>query len=185
MSLITVLLMTCLSLLFFTAYNFFCVGKFGVQTSLSKTAYKLDEIKPHLCIWFSLTLGLMGATLLPAWLVLSEGLTFQFLTFLSVVGIFFVAATPHFLEKQEGTVHRIGAFLAAGAGLAWCFVYSPIWWVVFIYLGVCVGLALLTKSIKCVEYWLEMIAFYTIYTCVIHLTFNQSMLEYICNNTLL
>lgn len=157
-----------LSFLIFTSYNFFALGKFGVPSSLSMTAYKFASINQNLKFLFTATLFLMGFTLLPAWLEISEGTTYQFMSFLACASILFVGATPNFLDKGIHAIHSVAAYSSAVFGLTWMFIYSPFWWVFIPILLLVVTLAILTKTIKSgLEYWLEMIAFYSIYVSLI------------------
>ena len=157
-----------LSLTIFTAYNFFALGKFGVSSSLSMTAYKFAEINTNLRYLFTITLFLMGFSLMPAWLEISEGTTYQFLSFLTCASILFVGATPNFLDKGVHIIHSVAAYSSAVFGLTWMFIYSPFSWIIIPIAAIVILMSILTKTIKTsYEYWLEMIAFYSIYFSLI------------------
>lgn len=132
------------------------------------TAYKFAEINKNLMYLFTATLFLMGFSLMPAWLEISEGTTYQFLSFLTCASILFVGATPNFLDKGVHIIHSVAAYSSAVFGLTWMFTYSPFSWIIIPIAAIVILMSILTKTIKTsFEYWLEMIAFYSIYFSLI------------------
>lgn len=64
--------------------------------------------------------------LLPAWLEISEGSTFQFLTFLAPVSLAFVAAAPNYKSRSEGKIHFISALITLIISLCWAFLIAKL-----------------------------------------------------------
>ena len=79
----------------------------GIPDSISATAYAIKYKK-------TFTAAMMGVSglILPELLTDSSDNT-KFLAFLSVVGLMMVGLTPDYRTKTQGTLHYIGAFLAA------------------------------------------------------------------------
>lgn len=79
----------------------------GIPDSISATAYAIKHKK-------TFTAAMMGvsALMLPELLDDSSDNT-QCLSFLSIIGLMMVGLTPDYRTKEQGTIHYIGAFLAA------------------------------------------------------------------------
>ena len=160
----------------FVVYNSVAIGLFGIPTSLSDTYYLYEKKRTGLGWLFTIFMWLMGFTMTPAWIVISEKVGvwmsyFTFLAFIAAACILFVGAAPKFREKYsiEVDVHMIGAKICAAAALAWCFVVCwKIWYVPLIALLVPVIVATATKSWKeKYTYWLEMMAFDATFATII------------------
>jgi hypothetical protein len=152
------------SFIVFVAYTVATIVLFGILPSLSASYYKWEE--KYKCGWlFSATMFTMAVTLLPAWLTLSEGSTFQFLSFLCPASLIFVGAAPKFeTERLEKWLHPIAAIICAVCAILWLLFVGHLWWVVLISLIVFLAIALLTKTlIKSAVFWFEMIAFVATY----------------------
>lgn len=152
----------------YVAYNAICLALFGIPESLSNTYYLWKE-KNGKGYLFCLMMYAVVAFMMPAWLTLSEGSTFQFLAFLAPMSIAFVGTAPKFKDdKQEGNVHSISAVIAAACSLAWVALVTPFWWMILIWFGIIAMYSILTSSYKtCLVYWLEQVAFGATFTAAI------------------
>lgn len=152
----------------YVAYNAICLVLFGIPESLSNTYYLWKE-KNGKGYLFCLMMYAVVAFMMPAWLTLSEGSTFQFLAFLAPAAIAFVGTAPRFKnDKLEGNVHSISAVIAAACSLLWVALVTPYWCVILIWLYIVASLLLFTSSYKtCLVYWLEQVAFLSTFTAAI------------------
>lgn len=144
----------------YAAYNAISLANFGVPQSLSMTYY-LWKNKVNAGFVFPIMMYLVVAFMMPAWISLSEGSSFQFLAFLAPVAIAFVGTAPAFLDdKMECRVHTVAAIVAAVCSLAWICLVTP-YWITVPVITVLVGeRAWFTKSLRIsYTYWLESIAF--------------------------
>lgn len=166
------MILTIISLLIFVVY-LACVLKYigHVPQSLSETYYLIggkpfNRLRASLFTFMMWTVAFM---LLPAMLNVTPG-NMQFLAFLALTGICFVGAAPEFYEEFQGRIHTASAVIAAVFGLAWAmFAGNGLGWVALVLslFGAMAG-AISTKSIKsCRIFWLEMIAFATVYLTMI------------------
>ena len=152
----------------FVAYNAVSLANFGIPKSLSMTYY-LWKNKCNRGWLFCLMMYLVVALMMPAWITMSEGSNFQFLSFLAPAGILFVGSAPAFLSSDlENIVHQVSAYLAAAFSLLWIILVTPYWWIILVWVGIIAALAFFTKSVKTSYiYWLEMIAFGATFTSTI------------------
>ena len=152
----------------FVAYNAVSLANFGIPHSLSMTYYLWKE-KCNRGWLFCLMMYLVVALMMPAWITLSEGSTYQFLSFLAPTAIAFVGAAPMFRDDElESRVHSGAAIVAAICSLAWVILVTPYWFSIPIFAFVFVIKAWYTKSIKTAyTYWLEMVAFGSTFTAAI------------------
>lgn len=152
----------------FVAYNAVSLANFGIPHSLSMTYYLWKE-KCNRGWLFCLMMYLVVALMMPAWITLSEGSTYQFLSFLAPTAIAFVGAAPMFRDDElESKVHTGAAIVAAICSLAWVALVTPYWFSIPIFAFVFVIKAWYTKSIKTANtYWLEMVAFGSTFTAAI------------------
>ena len=144
----------------FVVYNVICLELFGVPHSLSMTYYLWKETNGKGWI-FSLMMYVVVALMMPAWIVMSEGSDYQFLSFLAPTAIAFVGAAPAFMgSRLENRVHSVSAIFAAGCSLAWVVLVTPYWYSILIWFAVAALRCAMTKSLKTSTiYWLEYIAF--------------------------
>lgn len=153
------------SFIVFVAYTLATIIVFGILPSLSASYYKWEE--KHKCGWlFSATMFTMAVTLLPAWLTLSEGSTFQFLSFICPASLIFVGAAPKFENDSiiEKWLHPIAAIICAVCAICWLLFVGHLWWLMLICFVVFLAIALLTKTlIKSAVFWFEMVAFIATY----------------------
>ena len=124
-----------------------------------------NEQKKGLGNLFCVSVFLMAGLLMPAWLELSNGSMFQFLSFLTCASLMFVASAPKFKSTTiESTIHTVSAICAAVFGMLWTIFIVKCWWVVLLVGLLILGYSLQSKTLKkCYVYWLETIAFLSIY----------------------
>ena len=152
----------------FVAYNAVAITFFGIPKSLSMTYY-LWKNKCNKGWLFCLMMYAVVALMMPAWITLSEGSDFQFLSFLAPTAIAFVGTAPMFRDDElESKVHTGAAVVAAICSLAWVILVTPYWWVILIWLGYLALFSILTSSYKTAyTYWLEMVAFGSTFSATI------------------
>jgi hypothetical protein len=152
----------------FVAYNAVSLALFGIPKSLSMTYYLYKE-KYNKGFLFPTMMYLVVAFMMPAWITMSEGSNFQFLSFLAPAGILFVGSAPAFLSSDlENMVHQVSAYLAAAFSLLWIVLVTPYWWIILVWVGIITAFAFFTKSVKTSYiYWLEMVAFGSTFTSTI------------------
>lgn len=119
-----------LNFIIFIGYNAYIIKKFGIPESLSITTYLMGKY-----YWiFPLICGFFTFTVLPIWLM-QYPTTWDFLKFLSCVGILFVGATPFFKKEFDGKIHYTAAILSAVCFITWMIICGFYWWL-------CIGGAL-------------------------------------------
>ena len=157
-----------ISLGVFVLYNGISLGLFGIPQSLSETFY-LYKNNYKCGFLFPLMMYLTVGTLMPWWITLSEGSTFQFLSFLAPAALLFVGTSPAFKSSDlENKVHTISAYIAAAFALLWIILVTPYWYTVFIGIGVTGIFSYITTTYKSsLIYWLEMVVFLSTYTTFI------------------
>ena len=163
------LIFVLIALVIYIVYNIVSLKMFGVPNSLSETFYLFKEKKEWMKYLFPIMMVSLVVFLMPAWLEISVGSPFQFLSFLAAAGIMFTGAAPAFLSSSmEKTVHTTGAICAAIFALLWVILVSKLWWTIPLWL-VTLGLTMwVTKTIKSSYiYWLETIAFMSTFTSII------------------
>ena len=89
----------------------------SVLISLSDTYYKLNE--EDLGWIFQILLVVLSGCLITEWIDRTPE-EYQFLPFISIASVLFVAAAPRFLERIEGRVHYVSAGIAVISSLIWC-----------------------------------------------------------------
>ena len=153
----------------FLIYNVIAINLFGIPNSLSVTYYHLNDKKPWLRWFFPAMMWFVAFCMMPAWIEISSGSNFQFMSFLAAAGIMFVGAAPAFRSnKLEDTVHKVSAISAAIFSILWIILVTHYWWVLIIWFVILVIAAILTKTWKrAYVYWLEMVAFGATFTTVI------------------
>lgn len=75
---------------------------------------------------FTVVIGAIGFTTTAALLNVTPEL-YQFIAFLTGVGLVFVSAAPHFKERTEGVVHFSGALLFAISSQIWALLFFSPW----------------------------------------------------------
>lgn len=167
MTLVTISII--IATLIFVVYNIPTLIAFNVPKSLSMTYYLWQELNSKMKFAFPLMMYLVVAFMMPAWITMSEGSTWQFLSFLAPASILFVGTAPAFKSSYlENAVHQVSAYLAAAFSIAWICLVTPFWWIVLIWLGVIALCSIITSSYKSgLIYWLEMVAFGATFTATI------------------
>ena len=96
----------------------------GIPISLSDTYFLWKK-------WFfPFVMWLTGLVLLPYWLDFTTDSNWEFLPFISCIGIICVGAAPNIrTDKQEYRIHMICAYLAALAATASIFIICDKWYV--------------------------------------------------------
>ena len=149
-------------------YNIVTIGIFGIPPSLSETYY-LYKDKWNIGFVFPIMMYLVVGFMMPAWLTLSEGSPFQFLSFLAPASIAFVGTAPAFKSSSlENSVHTVAAIVAAICSLLWVILVTPYWWSIFVALVMVALGGLITQTLLASKvYWLETVAFMSTFTSAI------------------
>ena len=128
-----------------------------------------EGISDKLFFAFPLMMFLMAGMLMPAWIEMSEGNPFQFLSFLAAAGIIFVGAAPSFKRSDlENSVHQWSAYLAAAFAILWIVLVPHLWYIVAIVLTLHIVVAICTKTVKTSYiYWLESVAFISTFISIV------------------
>lgn len=153
---------------YIAAYMKFFYANRRLPSSLSYTYYMYKE--RYNCGWvFSMMMFVVGVLLIPSWITLSEGSTFQFLAFLCPMSFIFVGAAPNFKEIGiESRIHPIAALIAAVCGIAWIILVAHLWWVLILFTVLLIGEALWNRVLKgSVTFWLEMIVILSVFTSIL------------------
>ena len=152
----------------YAVYNAVALAFFGVPESLSNTYY-LYQDKCNKGWLFCAMMYLVVAFMMPAWITMSEGSAFQFLSFLAPASLMFVGTAPRFKDSDmENKVHSVAAIVAAICSLLWVGLVTPYWWTILVWLGIEAAFAVFTKTWKSgLVYWLETIAFGATFTSTI------------------
>lgn len=154
-----------LSLAIILVYVVYCIITTGVPHSLSATYYKTGWV-------FSATLSFAAALILPAMLSKS-GENYEFLAFIAVSSVFFVAFAPNFKsDKLVDMVHTGAAIIALIASQLWVALVNPLfllWWIPligYVIWGKLKGYKLL--DIPSIKFVTEILMLFTIYSCLIN-----------------
>lgn len=142
-------------LAFFFGYVGFIAIRYGVQSSVSESYYRL----PRNLQWL-FTIATWGYAL-PA-LVIGLDLTGNGLVFLAGAGIGFVGASPAFKGiEMEHTVHMVGAIVGITAMQIFLCVVG-FWWITLGFAVVSGLLFIWEKTSKHFIWWVEIAAFVSI-----------------------
>lgn len=110
-----------LGLLLVLMYTAIMVSKCGyIPPSISETFYLGGGY------WFTITLFAASFLITAGLLELTEGETFQFVSFLTGAGMGFVGAAPHFHDSEK-TIHYIGAFVLLIGSQLWLSLFVSPW----------------------------------------------------------
>lgn len=167
MTLVTISII--IATLIFVVYNIPTLIAFNVPKSLSMTYYLWQELNSKMKFAFPLMMYLVVAFMMPAWITMSEGSTWQFLSFLAPAAILFVGTAPAFKSSSlENAVHQVSAYLAAALSVLWIVLVTPYWWVTLIWLAFVALASIMTSTYKTSYlYWLELVAFGSTFTSTI------------------
>lgn len=118
-----------------------------IPTSISEISY----------LWspkvFSVYCVLLAITLLIPWLAITP-ITYQFICFLSCVGIIACGTTPFFKESFEGKIHYTGGVIAMLCWLIWMILGG--YWIALILFAVITLILILIKP-KCWVFFGELV----------------------------
>ena len=124
-----------INIILFCLYNIYIIYKYGLPTSLSETAYMLEKK-----YWlFTILCLVTGFSILPIWF---GGDDWDFLKFLSMIGLAFTGVTPMFKEGLDKPVHYTSSIITCICMLLWLGL-NGFWWT----LGIGVGLFVLLTII--------------------------------------
>lgn len=112
----------------FVIYIISILFLFGVPDSLSQTHYLWKSRCKYGKVIFPGFLMTFCGILLPNIMSLTEGSNYQFLGFIMIVALLFVAFSPLFLEKGIRPVHFAGAIVSAICGVCFSLVFGN--WIV-------------------------------------------------------
>lgn len=157
------------SFVIYLVYNIISLYTHGIPHSLSETYYRWNDIKKGAGYAFCVALGLMAGLLLPAWLEIGAGSPWQFLSFLTCGSLLFVTAAPNFKSFGiESTVHTVAAIFSAICGMCWVIFVADLWVLILLVLLYTLIVAVSSRTLKsCYVYWLETIAFLSIYIALL------------------
>ena len=164
-----ILILILIAIFIYSLYNCIVLNQFGIPKSLSMTFYLFKEKKDWLKIWFPIMMVSMAFLLMPAWLEISEGSTFQFLAFLAPAAIIFTGMAPAFKSSSlENVVHMTSAIFAAIASLLWTALVAHLWPVIVVWFIIIAIVMFVTKTVKTSYiYWLETVAFLSTFTAIL------------------
>ena len=167
MTLVTISII--IATIIFVVYNIPTLIAFDVPKSLSMTYYHWKEHDSKLRFAFPIMMYAVVAFMMPAWITMSEGSSWQFLSFLAPTSILFVGTAPAFMSSSlENMVHQVSACLAAALSVLWILLVTPYWWVILIWLALVALASIFTSSYKTAYiYWLELAAFGSTFTSTI------------------
>lgn len=126
-----------INIILFCLYNIYIIYKYGLPTSLSETAYMLEKR-----YWlFTILCLVTGFSILPIWF---GGDDWDFLKFLSMIGLAFTGVTPMFKEGLDKPVHYTSSIITCICMLLWLGL-NGFWWS----LGIGIGLFII---LTCIDY---------------------------------
>lgn len=169
------LILACIAIGIFIAYNVVMFCLFGMPASLSNTYYYLNNRWPGAGWAFTIMMWVVSFMLIWPWISVSNCVSewshyLSFLPFLTCAMLVFVAAAPNFrTDKGIENVHMWCAKLSAVFAILWiCIVCWKIMYIIPIWALVLGGIAHATKTAKSGRDWyVEMIAFGSTFTAII------------------
>lgn len=127
-----------LSILITVIYLAVIISRYGVPWSISESYYLLQ--KNGIGLLFTIWTILAGFPLMIAWLSVSEGLPYQFLSFFAPAALMFLGVACEFKEDLTDMVHYVSAGICAVSANLWC-IFAGYWWAV----AICYALAVLVS----------------------------------------
>lgn len=150
----------------FTAYLLLIYILFGWIASISQSYYEFKERYGNKWTWlFTVTLVLFAFPIMIYGLTTFDSSNFQFLFFLTPMGIIFTAVAPQFKESLTNRVHYVGAVVGIISGMFTLLLILNLYMVVCLWLAT-IGLIWLLK-LNNRTYWIEVVSFYTIIICLL------------------
>ncbi len=154
----TFLLLTIIGILFFSIGIITLIVLFDIPPSLSESYYNLLNLNKDFGILFYIYL-ILTVFILIIPMVEATG----FWGFLCGAGLLFVGAAPAFKKNNQKYIHFCGAILCAISAIMELIMIHKWLWIILI-LAIAVILSLFTKTCKSsTVFWLEMIAFYSLF----------------------
>jgi len=171
----TYLILACIAIGIFIAYNVVMMCLFGMPASLSNTYYYLNNRWPGSGWAFTAMMWIVCGLLIAPWIEVTQVISSwsQYLTvlpFATVVTLLFVGTAPNFRDGGlPHDVHMTCAKLAAVFALLWVAVVCwKIMYVIPAWILLCGGIAHLTKTAKSGrDWWWEMAAFGPTFTAIL------------------
>lgn len=147
-----------ISLTIFILYNIYVIKEFGIPESISDSYYRLRN-RGHKAT-FTLFCWITSFPLLIYWIE-RYSTDWDFLPFVSCVGLMFVGTAPAFKDFElERKVHSIAAIICLIASYVWSLFFGSIFLSInFIFLTILLYYLLKKNKI----YWIEIVAFSNIY----------------------
>ena len=128
-----------INIILFCLYNIYIIYKYGLPTSLSETAYMLEKR-----YWlFTILCLVTGFSILPIWFNIGSS-DWDFLKFLSMIGLAFTGVTPMFKEGLDKPVHYTSSIITCICMLLWLGL-NGFWW------SLCIGIGLFI-ILTCIDY---------------------------------
>jgi len=161
----TYLLLSIIGAAFFSVCLALLIIKFGIPESLSDSYYNLGGKEGKGILLYGMLV--ITAFLMLAPMIEAAGVW----GFLCGAALCFVGAAPAFKKDGSGSldpiIHIVSTIICATCSLA-VLIKINLWWMAIITLGIAIGLAFWTKTVKkCYVFWLEMAAFYGLFAGVI------------------
>lgn len=172
----TYLILACIGIGIFIAYNIVMLCLFGVPSSLSNTFYLLQQRFGKNAGWFfTIMLYIVCGLLIAPWISVTEVISswshyLTVLPFAAVASLLFVGTAPNFRDGGlPHNVHMICAGLTAAFSIAWvAIVCWKVAYIIPVWLFLCGAIAHATKTAKSGrDWWLEMAAFGATFTTII------------------
>ena len=101
---------------------FFVINGNKTLESISSTSY-ISKEKFGTTLPFTLICVICSVCLFPLWVAVSPAY-YQFLVFISCLGVMFAGSTPFFKQEFEGKIHYTSGIMAFIGGLTWLLVTS-------------------------------------------------------------
>lgn len=158
-----------ISAMIIAIYTFVMVKKMGrVPYSLSETYYRLEHKK-----WFGAAMILTGFTFMVSALTVTPEY-YQFLVFLSFIGMIMIALSPNFTEKKDAVIHYIGTGILFISTQVWITYTEPwlllLWFFPIAYIIWYISKHGITQIIEAKPvFWLEVTATAIIYISLFRL----------------
>lgn len=160
------------AIIIFILYLVFALFVYGaVPQSLSDTYYILNASKKNLGLLFTAMMFVVGFLLVPVLLDLTKNENFQFIAFLCPSFCMLVGAAPKFKSIDSG-FHSAFAIGCAITSFLWIFLNNVIevsFSIVLASAILMLVLGILTQTLKhCKTFWLEMIAFLSMFITMLY-----------------
>ena len=119
-----------INIVLFLVYNLYIIHKYHIPSSLSETAYLLDKQ-----YWlFTILCLLTSFSILPIWFEIGSS-DWNFLKFLSIIGLIFTGVTPFFKKGLDQKIHYTASILTCVCFLTWLGL-NGFWWTLGIGTGI-------------------------------------------------